>query len=637
MLEAIIKRLKRDRRGVSNVIVVMLSLILIVIIVANVVLWSYQMNQFDWEKMQESMMITDVVRVTSSSWFVSQSEYTVNSGIHVSGSYTDTQTIDGQYETFMEISWLSGWDQRVKISIDHNDIDSDLHNFPILIYLSSSSGRNNEDVSFVFDEVGSNSSKIAVTTSDGTTQCYVEIEKWDDVNEQAWLWVKVPTIKNATDTDLYLYYDADHVDNTAYVGNTNSTPSENVWDSHFKLVSHMKDDPDASNVRDSTSNNNDGAKKAANNPMQADGKIGEAQDFSDDHVNCGTSSSLNIQHTLTIEAWVNPNSLSAVHQNSIVDRGSSYWFLILIGDTLAFLRYKGGFAVFSTIATIPTGTFTHVAVTYNNSALDEVKLYINGQLSREGSMNGPIDSSASAVLIGDRGSGVHPFDGIIDEVRIADVVRSNAWIKASHESERDDLLDFGEECQTELDIVGAFVIDLSTYPLTYIQTVEIQLKYRANDTGEKWFLKSYNWSSSTYSNNGFNFTTGHTPTRGWDYYAVNLTDKWSSYVHDDGTVYIKIIDEGADSNQTIIDIDFLAVRVLINGMKFTFQNKGSLTSHLVSLWVNNSSDHRRFDINIFTNSGDTISHIRIDISLPNKPYTVKVVTERGNIAIYSES
>jgi hypothetical protein len=38
MLEAIIKRLKHNKNGVSNVIVVMLSLILIVVIVANVVL-----------------------------------------------------------------------------------------------------------------------------------------------------------------------------------------------------------------------------------------------------------------------------------------------------------------------------------------------------------------------------------------------------------------------------------------------------------------------------------------------------------------------------------------------------------------------------------------------------------------------
>lgn len=51
MLEAIIKHLKRDKPGISNVIVVMLSLVLVVVIVANVVLWSYQMNQFDWDKM----------------------------------------------------------------------------------------------------------------------------------------------------------------------------------------------------------------------------------------------------------------------------------------------------------------------------------------------------------------------------------------------------------------------------------------------------------------------------------------------------------------------------------------------------------------------------------------------------------
>jgi len=60
MLEAITRLLRREKRGVSNVIVVMLSLILIVIIVANVVLLSYQMNQFDWERAQEKIEIVDV-------------------------------------------------------------------------------------------------------------------------------------------------------------------------------------------------------------------------------------------------------------------------------------------------------------------------------------------------------------------------------------------------------------------------------------------------------------------------------------------------------------------------------------------------------------------------------------------------
>lgn len=186
-----------------------------------------------------------------------------------------------------------------------------------------------------------------------------------------------------------------------------------------------------------------------------------------------------------------------------------------------------------------------------------------------------------------------------------------------------------------LDLNGTFAIDLFAYPLECIQTVEIELRYRADDAGEKWYLKAYNWSSSTYSDSGFNSTAGHTPTTGWDYYAVNLTDEWRSYVEDKGKIYVKVVDEGADGNQTTIDIDFLGVRVEIDGTRFTFKNEGALTSHLVSLWIINSTSHRRIDINVFLGWAETTSCLRADLSLPEGQYTVKTVTERGNIAVYS--
>jgi hypothetical protein len=145
--------------------------------------------------------------------------------------------------------WLSGWDKRVKITIDHNDVSSSLTNFTVLVCLSNSSGRNNDDVSFVFNELQSdaNRKKIAVTTSDKTTQCYIEIEKWNATNKKAWLWVKVPSISSTTDTDLYLYYDKDHAENTDYVGDTGSTSAQNVWDSNFKGVYHLQGDPTSTN------------------------------------------------------------------------------------------------------------------------------------------------------------------------------------------------------------------------------------------------------------------------------------------------------------------------------------------------------------------------------------------------------
>ncbi len=186
-----------------------------------------------------------------------------------------------------------------------------------------------------------------------------------------------------------------------------------------------------------------------------------------------------------------------------------------------------------------------------------------------------------------------------------------------------------------LDMNGRYTINLSTYPLAHIQTIEIQLRYRADDSAENWYLKAYNWTASAYSDNGFNSTSGHTPTTGWDHYSVNLTDVWQSYIHSNGTINVKFVDQDADSDQTSVGIDFLGVRVKMDGTQFTFENDGALTLHLVSLWMINSTDHQRYDINVFVNSAATKNYLRDDVSLPTGSYTVKVVTERGNVAVYS--
>ena len=75
----------------------------------------------------------------------------------------------------------------------------------------------------------------------------------------------------------------------------------------------------------------------------------------------------------------------------------------------------------------------------------------------------------------------------------------------------------------------------------------------------------------------------------------------------------------------------------VTGAQFTFENNGGLTVHLVSLWIINSTDHQRYDISVFVNSAETKNYLRDDISLPTGNYTVKVVTERGNTAVYSGS
>jgi len=352
--------------------------------------------------------------------------------------------------------WLNGWDKRVKITIDKNDVDSALSNFPVLVYLSnSSSGRNNEDVSFVFDEVGSNSKKIAVTTSDGTTQCYVEIEKWDSSSEQAWLWVKVPSVSNTSNTDLYLYYDNDHANNTAYVDDTNTGNSVNVWDSSFKMVQHMRDNT-TSSIVDSTSNDNDGTKTAAGEPaVTTSGKISDAQDFdgSNDYIDTVSSSSemgIDSSNTMTVSAWVNPD-VNGDHQMFVIiqpSTGSGHatdqvFFIADNNGDLEIGQWGGGSYdhTFSGIS-VDIGVWQHFVITYDGSTY---RAYKNGNYEDSWTRAKNLNNAYVAFIGSSTAYAVHYFEGIIDEVRISNTSRSAAWIKASNESGRDDLLDFGSE------------------------------------------------------------------------------------------------------------------------------------------------------------------------------------------------
>jgi len=296
----------------------------------------------------------------------------------------------------------------------------------------------------------SNRKKIAVTTSDKKTQCYVEIEKWDDVNEQAWLWVNVPSLNDTSDTDLFLYYDADHVDNTGYVGDAGSTPAENVWDSDYVLVQHLEE---TSGIHvDSTSNDNDGTPQ--NNPNQdVVGKIDGADDFdgNDDDVDLGNDVSLNIRDEVTVEAWINMSQNPGSDDWYDVISKTKYVVYLYSEDGLvvtlsAYFKINGKIAdVYDLGATdIDANGWTRVAVTFDGT---DIKGYVNDQLDGTKNKPGTIDDSSSDNLYIGYYSGEenYRFDGKIDEVRISNTTRSLAWIRASYESERDNLLDFGSE------------------------------------------------------------------------------------------------------------------------------------------------------------------------------------------------
>jgi len=157
------------------------------------------------------------------------------------------------------MAWLEGWVYRMEFYIDQAKVPYSLSDFPVPFVLGAGVGvGEGGDSSAVFDDIeDADRKKIAITTDDGETQCYVEIEKWDSANRKAWLHVKLPSISPALYTRFYLYYDPSQPENTSYVGDPGDAAAQNVWDADFAGVYHLSQDPagdvvDA--IKDSTSN-----------------------------------------------------------------------------------------------------------------------------------------------------------------------------------------------------------------------------------------------------------------------------------------------------------------------------------------------------------------------------------------------
>jgi hypothetical protein len=148
----------------------------------------------------------------------------------------------------------------------------------------------------------------------------------------------------------------------------------------------------------------------------------------------------------------------------------------------------------------------------------------------------------------------------------------------------------------------------------------------------------------------YNYTLGGYPTSGNGYIAYTSdstpsTDENRSQMINvnptdfrNATGYWKMKVKGVKADVALFDFNADLIEFKTDkdrGTLFTFKNEGSLTLHLVSLWINNSTHHQRYDINIFINSGDTASHTYSNVILPDKPYYVKVITERGNTAVFA--
>ena len=354
--------------------------------------------------------------------------------------------------------WLAGWDKRVKVTVDSGVVDAALTDFPFLVYISASSGKTNTDISCVFDEVGANSQKIAFTKSDGTTELYGEVEKWDLGNEKAWVWVKAAgasSIASGADTDFYLYYDNDHANN-ANIGllADGSAATHGVWDSDFILVNHMGNDPDtggAGDMKDSTSQNNDGTADAGMTAADlVSGQVGESIDFdgAGDRIEiAGDADWDDMSNAGTVESWCNVNSDGGAgayyHMVARRDASTNLWSLAFQDSGAGNIAYFIGNTVPYMTGAKPVATnWYYYAARWDTAGSS----YFYTDASQVDTDAGGVSGTGTiGICLGNRLGGGRDLDGILDEVRISKVQRSAAWLKATYYSSDDAFLTMGSE------------------------------------------------------------------------------------------------------------------------------------------------------------------------------------------------
>jgi len=342
-----------------------------------------------------------------------------------------------------------------------------------------------------------NRKKIAITDANDN-QLYTEIEHWDYVNEEANLWVNVPTIVSGTDTTLYLYYDATASGNTTYVGDTGEASAQLVWDDNFKGVWHMAQDPSGGSdaILDSTANLNHGTSVGSMLEEDlVDGKIGKGIDFDgiDDEVDLGTHSSLDLTSAFTYEAIFktsysalaqdiitkfNENGLDyqmELHLNTVGSLASNIYNGVLTGVNCNTINGLGGNFI--------DGTYHYVATNIDISGDGNSRLFTDGVLNVTSSTSlTDINSlAATPTNIGERYNAAADkhMNGTLDEIRVSNIKRSDTWIKATYYSNWNDLVTFAPP----VDIITFIFSDPTPTPLTTVYGVAHQLQLTTTVTG----------------------------------------------------------------------------------------------------------------------------------------------------------
>jgi hypothetical protein len=328
----------------------------------------------------------------------------------------DAQLLESSGAT---LAWYdASWGYRVQVTVDSNQVNSDLTDYVLLIT------EDNVPAEF-WSRVKADGSDIVVTTSDGTTKLDRDLIELDTTGQTMVLRVRIPSLSSSVDTDLYVYY-----------GNSGAAESNSTatYSSSLEGYWALNEDPSgaAPQTIDRTANGTDGTSSGTMTTADVvDGQVGDAVDFdgTDDYIGLGDPSNLSFgdgttDNPLTIVVWANPDTADT---SGIVAKSDTF------SDAEYYLLYANGQFYFRTVdesaaaylgkATGTYGSGMRMLVgTYDGSGLESgLTIYVDGASASTSSASSgtytAMEDTTNDLNIGRRNT-AELWDGIIDDVRI---------------------------------------------------------------------------------------------------------------------------------------------------------------------------------------------------------------------------
>lgn len=134
------------------------------------------------------------------------------------------------------------------------------------------------------------------------------------------------------------------------------------------------------------------------------------------YVSVKNSSTLNINGSFSLEAWINPVENLGTNQ-TIIAKSTALAYSMRLTVTGKILIATGGTSRMVSKTVVPKNTWTHIAGTYS-SITNNFFIYINGVFDSSAIVAGAIPPLSNDSLYIGNVSGTTPFKGYIDEIRI---------------------------------------------------------------------------------------------------------------------------------------------------------------------------------------------------------------------------